>query len=90
MMPMNVHFKKAVLVAGLTITTIAAPVTAQGTATDTGTTSVDDIDPQVTTVREEEDHDFPWGLLGLLGLAGLLGRKRNERDIHVDERHRTK
>lgn len=38
--------------------------------------------PQV----EEDDDDFPWGLLGLLGLAGLLGRKRQERDIHVDAR----
>jgi LPXTG-motif cell wall-anchored protein len=36
-------------------------------------------------VREEEDNDFPWGLLGLLGLAGLLGRKKKN-DIHVDAR----
>ena len=37
---------------------------------------------------EEEDNDFPWGLLGLLGLAGLMGgRKKSERDIHVDARH---
>ena len=35
---------------------------------------------------EREDNDFPWGLLGLLGLAGLLGRKKAERDIHVDNR----
>jgi hypothetical protein len=36
---------------------------------------------------EEEDNDFPWGLLGLLGLAGLMGgRKKGERDIHVDAR----
>ena len=35
---------------------------------------------------EDDDNDFPWGLLGLLGLAGLLGRKHKERDIHVDAR----
>ena len=33
---------------------------------------------------DDDDGDFPWGLLGLLGLAGLAGLKRNERDIHVD------
>jgi hypothetical protein len=37
-------------------------------------------------VREEDDNDFPWGLLGLLGLAGLLGRKKKD-DIHVDARN---
>ena len=35
---------------------------------------------------DDDDDDFPWGLLGLLGLAGLLGRKHKERDIHVDAR----
>ena len=39
------------------------------------------------TQTQEEDNDFPWGLLGLLGLAGLMGRKKSERDIHVDARH---
>ena len=42
-------------------------------------------EPAPVPVREEEDNDFPWGLLGLLGLAGLLGRKKND-DIHVDAR----
>jgi hypothetical protein len=37
-------------------------------------------------VQEEEDNDFPWGLLGLLGLAGLIPRKRKEADINVDAR----
>jgi hypothetical protein len=37
-------------------------------------------------VQEEEDNDFPWGLLGLLGLAGLIPRKRKEGDINVDAR----
>ena len=39
---------------------------------------------------EERERGFPWGLLGLLGLAGLLGRKKNDRDIHVDTRRDTR
>jgi hypothetical protein len=40
-----------------------------------------------TPPPQEEDKDFPWGLLGLLGLAGLLGRKKNDAsDINVDNR----
>ena len=42
------------------------------------------------TQTQEEDKGFPWGLLGLLGLAGLLGRKKSERDIHVDNRRDTR
>ena len=30
--------------------------------------------------QQEDDDDFPWGLLGLLGLAGLLGLKRRDDD----------
>lgn len=44
-------------------------------------------DPYATTPpvgpTEEDDNDFPWGLLGLLGLAGLLGLKRRD-DVYVD------
>lgn len=38
--------------------------------------------------RDNDDDEFPWGLLGLAGLAGLLGLKRRDdaRDIHVDAR----
>jgi MYXO-CTERM domain-containing protein len=50
-------------------------------------------DPALTTTNtytpppQEEDNDFPWGLLGLLGLAGLLGRKKRDHgDINVDNR----
>ncbi len=51
----------------------AAPAVAQNAA---GT-----ADPYATTApAEEDDRDFPWGLLGLLGLAGLLGRKRDRDD----------
>ncbi|MDQ3140308.1 MAG: WGxxGxxG-CTERM domain-containing protein [Pseudomonadota bacterium] len=45
-------------------------------------------DANVTTIPyQEEENDFPWGLLGLIGLAGLLGRKRD--DVHVDRRDPT-
>jgi hypothetical protein len=52
------------------------------------TTTADPLvnDTTVQPVREEDDNDFPWGLLGLLGLAGLLGRKKKD-DIHVDARN---
>jgi hypothetical protein len=58
---------------------VATPAPLLGaTSADNGTTYSEE--------REDDDNDFPWGLLGLVGLAGLLGRKRNERDIHVDAR----
>ena len=38
-----------------------------------------------TTTQQQED-EFPWGLLGLLGLAGLIGLKRNDRD-HNNRTH---
>lgn len=34
---------------------------------------------------QEDDDDFPWGLLGLLGLAGLIPRKKAP-DVHIDNR----
>jgi hypothetical protein len=76
---------------------VANDVTVGNTAT--GTTTTDPaLDPMATDPalndttttyapppEQEEDKDFPWGLLGLLGLAGLLGRKKND-DVHVDNR----
>lgn len=51
--------------------------------TDTNMTT----DQYTQVQQEEDDNDFPWGLLGLLGLAGLLGRKKHDSaDIHVDAR----
>ncbi len=41
---------------------------------------------RVAVEQEDDDSEFPIGLLGLLGLAGLLGLRRKERDIHVDAR----
>jgi MYXO-CTERM domain-containing protein len=38
-----------------------------------------------TAPVQDDDDDFPWGLLGLLGLAGLLGRKRNDH-VNTDRR----
>ena len=76
--------RKAVLAIAATMT-IATAASAQETLNATDTQTGDEV-----TVREQEDDkDFPWGLLGLLGLAGLLGRKKNDRDIHVDARHNT-
>ena len=42
---------------------------------------------QYAAPQQDDDDEFPLGLLGLLGLAGLLGLKKRERDIHVDARH---
>lgn len=59
--------KKLVAIAGLATALIAvAPAAAQTTA-----------DPAAYPVEQEED-EFPLGLLGLLGLAGLLGLKRRD------------
>lgn len=41
-------------------------------------------DPTVTPYPQEDDDEFPWGLLGLLGLAGLLGLRRRDQHVHVD------
>ncbi|HEX9964777.1 MAG TPA: WGxxGxxG family protein [Allosphingosinicella sp.] len=71
--------KHAALAAVLTLSPAAA--VAQNDTT-VGTTDTTYAQP----VQQEDDDDFPWGLLGLLGLAGLLGLKKRERDIHVDAR----
>ncbi|MGI8611943.1 MAG: WGxxGxxG family protein [Sphingomicrobium sp.] len=43
------------------------------------------IDPMLNeTDVDDDDDDFPWGLLGLLGLAGLLGGRRRDDDVRVD------
>ena len=56
----------------------ATPGIAQG-ANTAGATA----DPYATPAPQDDDDDFPWGLLGLLGLAGLLGLKRRDRDDDV-------
>ena len=65
------------------------------TTTDPAMTTTDPMmnDPMMgnTTEPQDEDNDFPWGLLGLLGLAGLLGMKRkDDGDVHVDARRDTR
>jgi hypothetical protein len=70
----------AILAAALTVMAPAAAFAQDngtGGTTDTGYTN---------RAQDNDDDDFPWGLLGLLGLAGLLGLKKKERDIHVDAR----
>jgi MYXO-CTERM domain-containing protein len=42
--------------------------------------SAQDADTE-TAAPADDDHDFPWGLLGLAGLAGLLPRKRRDDDV---------
>lgn len=60
---------------------LATPAVAQDTL---GTTTTD---PALTTpATDNDDDDFPWGLLGLLGLAGLLGLKRRERNDYDRDR----
>ena len=53
-----------------TVDTASTNATAQATATEAGS----------GYVTQEDDDEFPLGLLGLLGLAGLLGLKRKDDD----------
>ncbi|MEA3052982.1 MAG: hypothetical protein QOG72_1885 [Sphingomonadales bacterium] len=81
---MNATLKKAALVAAAAFA--FAPGAALAQNDTAGTASYDSTaNAQYAPVRED-DHDFPWGLLGLLGLAGLLGLRRKDNDIHVDAR----
>jgi len=50
---------------GATAANAAAPTTAS--------------EPGSGYAPQDENDEFPWGLLGLLGLAGLLGMKREDR-----------
>ena len=50
---------------------LLTPAVAQTPAQDATT-----ADTRVTT--DDDDRDFPWGLLGLLGLAGLIPRKSRD------------
>lgn len=44
--------------------------------------------PVAQAEQQNDDDDFPWGLLGLLGLAGLAGLKKRE-DHHTTGRTAT-
>ena len=62
-------------IAAIVLAGTAVPALAQNAASSTA-------DPYGTsTPVQDDDDDFPWGLLGLLGLAGLLGRKRDRDDV---------
>ena len=85
--------RAALVAAALTLSPAAALAQdANNTATDTTTTDLNATDTTMTNdtayagQQQEEDNDFPWGLLGLLGLAGLAGLRRRDNDIHVDAR----
>lgn len=71
----------------VTTTTTADSMTVNTAANDP---LVDPLTTTNTVEPDDDDNDFPWGLLGLLGLAGLLGRKRRDDDIHVDARRNTR
>ncbi|HEX8571445.1 MAG TPA: WGxxGxxG family protein [Allosphingosinicella sp.] len=83
---MNI-LKKAAIVAAAAAAFAVAPAAAL--AQNAADPAYDAANAQYAPV-EEEDDDFPWGLLGLLGLAGLLGLKRKDNDIHVDARRDTR
>jgi len=36
---------------------------------------------QTTQPAQEDNNDFPWGMLGLLGLAGLAGLRRQPEPV---------
>jgi MYXO-CTERM domain-containing protein len=98
----------AVLLASASLAALPAAASAQNTVTndvvvedlntlntpaDDGFVGTDDATMTNTQpVDQDDDDDFPWGLLGLLGLAGLLGLKRRDeaRDVHVDARRDTR
>jgi hypothetical protein len=75
----NSVLKNAALAAALALSPAAALAQNDATAGTADTTTY-------AAPVQDDDDDFPWGLLGLLGLAGLLGLKKKERDIHVDAR----
>ena len=83
------HARRLLVVAGLA-TLLSAPLGAQANTNTTSTIGVTNTmtAPDTTTVRTEDDKDFPWGLLGLLGLAGLLGRRKVE-TVHHETTTRT-
>jgi MYXO-CTERM domain-containing protein len=83
---------KAVIAAAAALAFTPGAVLAQNDSAYNSTTTTDTaINTQYSAPAvEDDDDDFPWGLLGLLGLAGLLGLKRKDNDIHVDARRDTR
>lgn len=55
---------------------VVATILAATPVTANAQTAVNSTDPVYT--EQEDDDEFPLGLLGLLGLAGLLGLKRKD------------
>jgi hypothetical protein len=71
--------------AALAISPVA--VFAQAAAPADSSASVD-ANTAAPVAPADDNHEFPWGLLGLLGLAGLAGLKRRD-DHRVDARRTT-
>lgn len=72
----------SILAFGAAASLMSVSAFAQTTTTTADPAMNADTTMMTPPVVEEDDNEFPWGLLGLLGLAGLLGR--NKRDVHVD------
>ena len=69
------HIARSIVLA-TALTAVAGSAVAQ-TPNDTAA--------DTAVVVDNDDNEFPWGLLGLLGLAGLLGRKRDT-VVRTDDR----
>ena len=61
---------KLLVAVGIICSTTSVAAVAQSTTTE----------PGAGYVTQQNDDDFPWGLLGLLGLAGFIGLKRKDED----------
>lgn len=57
---------------------------AQETAVPTVGTSTQSEPVRPVDRTENNNNDFPWGLLGLLGLAGLAGMQRRQEPVRQE------
>ena len=64
---------------------MAAGAILLGTVSVSAVAQTNTVEPGAGYVtQEQQDDEFPWGLLGLLGLAGLLGLKRRDDDSRIN------
>jgi MYXO-CTERM domain-containing protein len=68
----------AALLLALSVTMMASNVYAQEASPSGQASPVAQASP---VVQENDDNDFPWGLLGLLGLGGLAGLRRRPEPV---------
>lgn len=85
----TLFFGRRVLVTALMVGILGTPALGRIASAQEGT-----VVPEIETVQpvENDNNDFPWGLLGLLGLGGLAGLRRQEAPQRVEtidaSRHR--